>query len=259
MATPGKHRGMGERRWAAQGLECQGLSLGRVEQVGGVGKQSMQTHRAHVCVCARARQPVCIRVPGCIRTWDLELLGGHLVEEVWGWGIGNLCGGRWGISGHIAVVAEALVRTLASYEVVTPARVNEFGEVFPQSHHFSRRKRSSETLESTPFRTHYRISAYGQLFQLNLTADAAFLAAGYTEVHLGAPAPGAEEGSAAPPDLRHCFYRGQVNAREDHTAVFSLCGGLVSALGSFGIFLEYCRELLSGRVQWAFPTWWLVT
>ncbi|ELK08453.1 A disintegrin and metalloproteinase with thrombospondin motif 20 [Pteropus alecto] len=122
---------------------------------------------------------------------------------------------------------EALVRTLVSYEVVTPARVNEFGEVFPQSHHFSRRKRSSETLEPTPFRTHYRISAYGQLFQLNLTADAAFLAAGYTEVHLGAPAPGAEEGSAAPPDLRHCFYRGQVNAREDHTAVFSLCGGLM--------------------------------
>ncbi|XP_011366634.1 A disintegrin and metalloproteinase with thrombospondin motifs 20 [Pteropus vampyrus] len=122
---------------------------------------------------------------------------------------------------------EALVRTLVSYEVVTPARVNEFGEVFPQSHHFSRRKRSSETLEPTPFRTHYRISAYGQLFQLNLTADAAFLAAGYTEVHLGAPAPGAEEGSAAPQDLRHCFYRGQVNAREDHTAVFSLCGGLM--------------------------------
>ncbi|EGW10210.1 A disintegrin and metalloproteinase with thrombospondin motifs 20 [Cricetulus griseus] len=34
-------------------------------------------------------------------------------------------------------------------------------------------------------------------------------------------------GSAEPPDLRHCFYRGQVNAREDHTAVFSLCGGLM--------------------------------
>lgn len=121
------------------------------------------------------------------------------------------------------------MRTLASYEVVTPARVNEFGEVFPQSHHFSRRKRSSEALEPTPLRTHYRISAYGQLFQLNLSADAAFLAAGYTEVHLGAPA------RAAPPDLRHCFYRGQVNAREDHTAVFSLCGGLVGTLGSFDI------------------------
>ncbi|ELR55619.1 A disintegrin and metalloproteinase with thrombospondin motifs 20 [Bos mutus] len=128
---------------------------------------------------------------------------------------------------HFHPRQEALVRTLASYEVVTPARVNEFGEVFPQSHHFSRRKRSSETLEPTPFRTHYRIRAYGQLFQLNLSADAAFLAAGYTEVHLGTSAHPAEERSAAPPDLRHCFYRGQVNAREDHTAVFSLCGGLM--------------------------------
>ncbi|KAB1270423.1 A disintegrin and metalloproteinase with thrombospondin motifs 20 [Camelus dromedarius] len=128
---------------------------------------------------------------------------------------------------HFHPRQEALVRTLASYEVVTPARVNEFGEVFPQSHHFSRRKRSSEAPEHTPLRTHYRIRAYGQLFQLNLSADAAFLAAGYTEVHLGAPERRAEERSAAPPDLRHCFYRGQVNAREDHTAVFSLCGGLM--------------------------------
>lgn len=128
---------------------------------------------------------------------------------------------------HLHPRQEALVRTLTSYEVVTPARVNEFGEVFPQSHHFSRRKRSSEALEPPPFRTHYRISAYGQLFQLNLSADAAFLAAGYTEVHLGAPARGAEERSVVAPDLRHCFYRGQVNARADHTAVFSLCGGLM--------------------------------
>uniref|UniRef100_A0A8P0PCS8 ADAM metallopeptidase with thrombospondin type 1 motif 20 n=1 Tax=Canis lupus familiaris TaxID=9615 RepID=A0A8P0PCS8_CANLF len=66
------------------------------------------------------------------------------------------------------------------------------------------------------------------------SADAAFLAAGYTEVHLGAPARGAEGHGGAPPDLRHCFYRGQVNARREHTAVFSLCGGLVSALGALG-------------------------
>lgn len=131
--------------------------------------------------------------------------------------------------GSIFVVAEALVRTLASYEVVTPARVNEFGEEFPPSHHFSRRKRSSGAPEPTPFRTHYRISAYGQLFQLNLSADAAFLAASYSEVHLGG-APGSEGFGETPADLRHCFYRGQVNEQEEHTAVFSLCGGLVSAL-----------------------------
>ncbi|GAB1299762.1 A disintegrin and metalloproteinase with thrombospondin motifs 20 [Apodemus speciosus] len=122
---------------------------------------------------------------------------------------------------------EALVKTLASYEVVTPTRVNEFGDVFPQNRHFSRKKRSSGVPEPPPLRTHYRISAYGQLFQLNLSADSAFLAAGYTEVHLGTPVPGPGGRSTEPPDLRHCFYRGQVNAREDHTAVFSLCGGLM--------------------------------
>ncbi|XP_006888295.1 PREDICTED: A disintegrin and metalloproteinase with thrombospondin motifs 20-like [Elephantulus edwardii] len=123
---------------------------------------------------------------------------------------------------------EALVRSLTSYEVVTPVRVNEFGEVFPESQHFSRRKRSSGAPEEpTPFRTHYRISAYGQLFQLNLSADAAFLAPGFSVVHLGAPASREEEFRAEPTDLRHCFYRGQVNAQQDHTAVFSLCGGLI--------------------------------
>ncbi|XP_034372581.1 A disintegrin and metalloproteinase with thrombospondin motifs 20 isoform X1 [Arvicanthis niloticus] len=139
--------------------------------------------------------------------------------------ISLLLTGSWEVRFHPR--QEALVKTLASYEVVTPTRVNEFGDVFPQNRHFSRKKRSSGVPEPPPLRTHYRISAYGQLFQLNLSADAAFLAAGYTEVHLGTPVPGPGGYSVDPPDLRHCFYRGQVNEREDHTAVFSLCGGLM--------------------------------
>ncbi|XP_073078437.1 A disintegrin and metalloproteinase with thrombospondin motifs 20 isoform X4 [Manis javanica] len=122
---------------------------------------------------------------------------------------------------------EALVRTLASYEVVIPARVTELGEVFPQGRHFSRRRRSPEAPEPPPRRTHYRLRAYGQLFQLDLRADAAFLAAGYAEVHLGGPAPRPEQRREAPADLRHCFYRGRVNAQRARTAVFSLCGGLM--------------------------------
>ncbi|XP_075407973.1 A disintegrin and metalloproteinase with thrombospondin motifs 20 [Tenrec ecaudatus] len=133
--------------------------------------------------------------------------------------------GSWEI--HFHPRQEALVRSLASYEVVTLARVNEFGKEFPQSQHFSRRKRSSEALEPTPLRIHYRFSAYGQLFHLNLSADSAFLAPGYKVVNLGAPVRGAEESGEAPRELRHCFYSGKVNAREDHTAVFSLCGGLM--------------------------------
>ncbi|XP_054845182.1 A disintegrin and metalloproteinase with thrombospondin motifs 20 [Eublepharis macularius] len=120
---------------------------------------------------------------------------------------------------------ETLVKHLSSYEIVTPMRVNEFGEVFPHTNHFKRRKRST-LAESIPFRTHYRFRAYGQVFQLNLSADTSFLGPHYTEVHMGA----AE--SHLPSDLHHCFYRGHVNAKETHTAVFSLCGGLMGTFRS---------------------------
>lgn len=120
--------------------------------------------------------------------------------------------------------AETLVKRLSSYEIVTPVRVNEFGEAFPRTHHFSRRKRSSgDPPQPLAFRTHYQLAAYGQVFQLNLSADAAFIAAQYTTVHVGALR------EQVTPDLRHCFYRGHVNAQEAHMAVFSICGGLVSA------------------------------
>lgn len=122
-------------------------------------------------------------------------------------------------------VAETLVKELSSYEIVTPTRVNEFGDVFPHTHHFRRRKRSLEAPgEPAAFRTHYQLNAYGQLFQLNLSTDAGFIAAHYKVMHVGSPQ---EQPSS---DLRHCFYRGHVNAQETHTAVFSLCGGLVSML-----------------------------
>ncbi|XP_075786355.1 A disintegrin and metalloproteinase with thrombospondin motifs 20 isoform X3 [Pelodiscus sinensis] len=117
---------------------------------------------------------------------------------------------------------ETFVKQLSFYEIVTPTRVNEFGEVFPHTHHFRRRKRSLEAPgEPAPFRTHYQLNAYGQLFQLNLSTDAGFIAAHYKVKHVGSP----QEQTS--PDLRHCFYRGHVNAQEAHTAIFSLCGGLM--------------------------------
>ncbi|XP_077790786.1 A disintegrin and metalloproteinase with thrombospondin motifs 20 isoform X1 [Podarcis muralis] len=122
---------------------------------------------------------------------------------------------------------ETLVKHLPSYEIVTPTRVNEFGETFPHTHHFKRRKRSMETgVEPIPFRTHYRLSAYGQVFQLNLSADTSFIAPRYIEVHVGATE------RQPPSDLRHCFYRGHVNAQEMHTAIFSICGGLMGTFKS---------------------------
>uniref|UniRef100_A0A8C3P7I2 ADAM metallopeptidase with thrombospondin type 1 motif 20 n=1 Tax=Chrysemys picta bellii TaxID=8478 RepID=A0A8C3P7I2_CHRPI len=122
---------------------------------------------------------------------------------------------------------ERRVKQLSSYEIVTPTRVNEFGEVFPHTHHFRRKKRSLEApAEPAAFRTHYQLNAYGQLFQLNLSADAGFIAANYKVMHVGS----AQEQPSS--DLRHCFYRGHVNAQETHTAVFSLCGGL---MGTFKV------------------------
>ncbi|KAJ7400306.1 hypothetical protein BTVI_106621 [Pitangus sulphuratus] len=126
----------------------------------------------------------------------------------------------WGVRFHPG--QESLVKQLSSYEIITPVRVNEFGEVFPHTHHFRRRKRSLEApLEPAAFRTHYQLSAYGQVFQLNLSADAGFVSAQYTVVHVGSPK------KQSSPDLRHCFYRGHVNAQETHMAVFSICGGLM--------------------------------
>lgn len=207
-----------------------------VAHIGAVGKQNMVT------------VPTCVRVH-LSRPWDGPRLttfsGDAWFKSLW-------FGQRRGFTDIALCVAEALVKTLASYEVVIPARVNEFGDVFPQNRHFSRKKRSSGVPEPTPLRTHYRISAYGQLFQLNLSADSAFLAAGYTEVHLGTPAaPGSGGGSAEPPDLRHCFYRGQVNAREDHTAVFSLCGGLVSLIvPPIAFSCDPVQGCFGGGAQW---------
>ncbi|XP_051651320.1 A disintegrin and metalloproteinase with thrombospondin motifs 20 isoform X1 [Manacus candei] len=137
----------------------------------------------------------------------------------------------WGVRFHPG--QETLVKQLSSYEIITPVRVNEFGEVFPHTHHFRRRKRSLEApLEPAAFRTHYQLSAYGQVFQLNLSADAGFVSAEYTVVHVGAPQ------KQSSPDLRHCFYRGHVNAQETHVAVFSICGGLM------GIFKAHDGEYI---------------
>ncbi|KAH0616617.1 hypothetical protein JD844_027870 [Phrynosoma platyrhinos] len=135
---------------------------------------------------------------------------------------------------------ETLVKHLSSYEIVTPTRVNEFGEAFPHTHHFKRRKRSMDArVEPISFRTHYRLNAYGQVFQLNLSADTSFIAPHYIEVHLGATQ------KHTTSDLHHCFFRGHVNAQEIHTAVFSLCGGLI-----FHITCDLSNEtIVCGNVQ----------
>lgn len=130
---------------------------------------------------------------------------------------------------------------ISAYEIVTPVRVNEAGDKFPTSVHFKRKRRSLD--ESTDNTTdhwaspniHYRISAFGQHYHLNLTLDSGFLAPLYTVTVLGVPQGDnitdfATDGDVEEEDteLRHCFYKGLVNAQAEHAAVISLCSGLVS-------------------------------
>uniref|UniRef100_A0A673I6B9 A disintegrin and metalloproteinase with thrombospondin motifs 20-like n=1 Tax=Sinocyclocheilus rhinocerous TaxID=307959 RepID=A0A673I6B9_9TELE len=126
------------------------------------------------------------------------------------------------------------IRQLSAYEIITPVRLNDFGESFPHRLHYRRRRRSAAA-ELSGSRAHYRIEAFGQAFQLNLTADSGFIAPSYTVLHLGE-----EETRGDAADLRHCFFRGHVNARREHHAVFSLCTGLVGTFTTHSgqFFLE---------------------
>uniref|UniRef100_A0A8B9GRS9 ADAM metallopeptidase with thrombospondin type 1 motif 9 n=1 Tax=Amazona collaria TaxID=241587 RepID=A0A8B9GRS9_9PSIT len=122
------------------------------------------------------------------------------------------------------------------YEIVTPTRVNEFGEPFPTDVHFRRQRRSTSAASdawmaasaASP-KAHYRLSAFGQQFLFNLTASSAFIAPLFTVSLLGEPAADQRRlyAEAADADVKHCFYRGHVNARPRHTAVISLCSGMV--------------------------------
>ncbi|XP_053497011.1 A disintegrin and metalloproteinase with thrombospondin motifs 20 [Ictalurus furcatus] len=143
------------------------------------------------------------------------------------WLLGLVChlaGLAWSLHMHrLHPKQESFVRQLSAYEIVTPIRVNDFGESFPQQRHYRRRRRSADTDLAAALRAHYRIEAFGERFQLNLSADAAFIAPSYTVTHLGAP----ESRGHDPGDMRHCFFQGHVNGQRQHRAVFSLCTGLI--------------------------------
>ncbi|XP_067397827.1 A disintegrin and metalloproteinase with thrombospondin motifs 9 isoform X1 [Emydura macquarii macquarii] len=133
-----------------------------------------------------------------------------------------------------------LLARLGEYEIVTPTRVTEAGDPFPTNAHFKRKRRSIDadtgpgaTHAAFPAsaRAHYRLRAFGQQFLFNLTANSGFIAPLFTVSLLGAPGANRsklyteEEG-----DVKHCFYRGHVNTKAQHTAVISLCSGM---LGTF--------------------------
>nr|XP_046249772.1 A disintegrin and metalloproteinase with thrombospondin motifs 20 isoform X1 [Scatophagus argus] len=122
---------------------------------------------------------------------------------------------------------ESFIKQLSSYEIITPLRLNDFGETFPHKLHYRRRRRSLDD-DLSGLRVHYRIDAFGERFHLNLTAHSGFIAPSYAVIHLGA---GHSNATDSPfhdkSDLRHCFFRGHVNSRSEYPAVFSLCTGLI--------------------------------
>ncbi|TSK13404.1 A disintegrin and metalloproteinase with thrombospondin motifs 20 [Bagarius yarrelli] len=136
----------------------------------------------------------------------------------------HLAGLAWSLHMHrLHPKQESFVRQLSAYEIVTPVRVNDFGESFPQQRHYRRRRRSADSDLAAALRAHYRIEAFGERFHLNLSADAAFIAPSYAVTHLGAP----DSRGHDPEDMRHCFFQGHVNGQHHHRAAFSLCTGLI--------------------------------
>ncbi|PNJ31379.1 ADAMTS9 isoform 2 [Pongo abelii] len=136
-----------------------------------------------------------------------------------------------------------LLETLSEYEIVSPIRVNALGEPFPTNAHFKRTRRSinsatdpwpafaSSSSSSTSSQAHYRLSAFGQQFLFNLTANAGFIAPLFTVTLLGTPGVNQTKFySEEEAELKHCFYKGYVNTNSEHTAVISLCSGM---LGTF--------------------------
>uniref|UniRef100_A0A8B9KFK5 ADAM metallopeptidase with thrombospondin type 1 motif 20 n=1 Tax=Astyanax mexicanus TaxID=7994 RepID=A0A8B9KFK5_ASTMX len=127
-------------------------------------------------------------------------------------------------------ISSRFIQQLSDYEIVTPLRVNDFGESFPRQLHF-RRRRSADVAMAGNARAHYRLEAFGQRFLLNLSADASFIAPSYTVTHLGARgrrgAADECEQQQEEQELRHCFFTGHVNEEREHRAVFSLCTGLI--------------------------------
>lgn len=135
----------------------------------------------------------------------------------------------------------AKLSQFGAYEIVTPARVSEAGDKLPTGVHFKRRKRSTDPVTGnishhwTSPQVYYQISAFGQDYNLNLTLESGFIAPVYTVAILGASSEGynSEEGEEEDTEYQHCFYKGHVNAGQEHTAVISLCSGLVSLINVY--------------------------
>ncbi|XP_062816961.1 A disintegrin and metalloproteinase with thrombospondin motifs 15 [Anolis carolinensis] len=146
----------------------------------------------------------------------------------------------------------ALLPALASpvadeAEVVTPLRLDRDPSARRQPFHPGQERGRFPA----PSEVTFQLRAFRQDFSLRLSPDSRFLAPAFVAQYLGGP-------HSAPPDLRHCFYSGDVNAEADSFAALSLCGGLTGAFGVRGA--EYLIRPLKepglgggNRARWVEP------
>ncbi|XP_061542969.1 A disintegrin and metalloproteinase with thrombospondin motifs 9 isoform X3 [Phycodurus eques] len=143
-------------------------------------------------------------------------------------------------TGRLLLNPSTVKEEIGAYEIVRPVRVDGAGDKFPSSVHFKRKRRSLDedsdnaTAHWSSPNIHYRISAFGQNYHLNLTLDSGFIAPLYTVTIFEVPRGDnvTEEEEEEDTELRHCFYKGQVNAKSEHAAVISLCSGLFGTFRS---------------------------
>ncbi|XP_037107672.1 A disintegrin and metalloproteinase with thrombospondin motifs 9 [Syngnathus acus] len=141
-------------------------------------------------------------------------------------------------TGTLLLNPSTVKEDIGPYEIVTPVRVDGTGDKFPSSAHFKRKRRSLDEKSDNITEhwgspnIHYRISAFGQNYHLNLTLDSEFIAPLYTVTILGVPRGDNVEEEEEDTELRHCFYKGQVNAKSEHAAIISLCSGLFGTFRS---------------------------
>nr|XP_060643755.1 A disintegrin and metalloproteinase with thrombospondin motifs 15 isoform X1 [Anolis sagrei ordinatus]XP_060643756.1 A disintegrin and metalloproteinase with thrombospondin motifs 15 isoform X2 [Anolis sagrei ordinatus] len=131
-------------------------------------------------------------------------------------------------------------------EVVTPLRLDRDPSARRQPF------QPSQDGDASPPEVVFQLRAFRQDFSLRLRPDSRFLAPAFVAQYLGATP------SSAPPDLRHCFYSGDVNAELDSFAALSLCGGLTGAFGVRGeeFLIRPLREPGLGggnRARWVEP------
>ncbi|XP_038067052.1 A disintegrin and metalloproteinase with thrombospondin motifs 18-like [Patiria miniata] len=113
--------------------------------------------------------------------------------------------------------------TTKGYEIVLPYQADPDGLFVSHSLHPVRRRRSSDNILSTPAAVHYKFSGYGQDFHLELSANEALLAPGFTVQWR-------KNGSVKPqeyiPEIDNCHYAGTLRSHPDSTVAVSLCDGL---------------------------------